>query len=187
MSERSLGSPERPPYPAPQGPGRPESGEPEPVGLGRARTLARLMDSSIPVPFTGRSFGLDALLGLVPGLGDAAGAAIAAYIVGVGVRLGVPKSLLFRLLGNVVVEAVGGTVPGLGDLFDAAWKANVRNVALLEAHVANPDRSRRAGRVLLVTVGAVFLVFLGATVWLSFRLGRWLFGLLPFAGAGGSL
>ncbi len=140
------------------------------------------MDSSIPVPLTRRTFGLDALLGLVPGLGDAAGAAIAAYIVGVGVRLGASRSLLLRMLGNVALEAALGVVPGLGDLFDAAWKANARNVELLERHVASPDGARRASRALLITGAAGFLLLIGVTAWMSLRAAGWILGLLPIAG-----
>jgi Domain of unknown function (DUF4112) len=103
--------------------------------------LAWVMDSSIPI---GRwRIGLDGIIGLVPGLGDLAGAVISALIVIAGVRAKLPRSAIARMVANVAIEAVVGAVPFLGDLFDMAWKANMRNVAIFrEALHGKRDRRR---------------------------------------------
>ena len=100
--------------------------------LARLRRIARLMDSAVGLPGTRFRLGVDGLLGLAPVAGDAVSAAIALYIVWEARRLGAPPSLVARMLGNVALDAFGGSVPLLGDLFDVAFKANVRNVDLLE-------------------------------------------------------
>ena len=100
--------------------------------------LAWLLDSAIVVPGTRFRVGLDALIGLIPGLGDLIGTALSAYIVAAAARRGLPRSVLLRMAFNVGLEAVVGVVPILGDLFDAAWKANQRNMALLRQYAAVP-------------------------------------------------
>lgn len=146
--------------------GRPSSDE-----LQGARALARLLDASMRVPGTRWRFGLDALLGLVPGVGDVSGALISGYFLLQGARVGVSRWTLLRMAGNVAVETVVGAVPVLGDLFDAAWKANLRNMRLLEEHMAAPTRTERASRgwVLGVLAGlAVLLLAAGAlAVWVA--------------------
>jgi hypothetical protein len=108
-----------------------------PDTLARARTLTRLLDSAARVPGTGIRFGLDPILGLVPGLGDVAGAALAGYMVLLGARAGASRTTIVRMIANVAIDAVGGTVPLLGDAFDVAFKANSRNLALLERTLGN--------------------------------------------------
>ena len=145
-----------------------------PTSVVHARRLAVLTDRAVRVPFTRFEFGLDALLGLMPGAGDATGALLSAYIVVVASRSGVSGPTLLRMLGNIGLETLVGLVPLLGDLFDAGWKANVRNVALLDQHLAAPDDQRRASAIL---VGGVFggLVLLGGfAVWSTLWILRWL-------------
>jgi len=113
--------------------------------LQRLRGLAWLLDNSIPLP-GGYRIGIDALIGLVPGLGDAAGALISAYIVNEARSLGAPRSVLLRMMGNVMIETVFGSIPFAGDLFDAAFKANSRNLALLAKYQLDPVGSRRSSR-----------------------------------------
>jgi len=103
--------------------------------LARIRRLAWLLDSSMRLPGTRFRFGLNSLVGLTPAAGDAAMAAISLYIVYEAYQLGLPKSQLARMLGNVAVETVAGSVPLLGDVFDATFKANLRNIALIDAHI----------------------------------------------------
>ncbi|MBF5041822.1 DUF4112 domain-containing protein [Aggregicoccus sp. 17bor-14] len=146
--------------------------------LRQVQKLAYLLDSSIPLP-GGASVGWDAIIGLVPGLGDGAGAVLSTFIVMQAARLGAPGSVLLRMVGNVGIEALVGAVPFLGDLFDAAFKANVRNVRLLEQHLAAPGAARRASfgwlvgiAALLVGVlvlGAVLAVVLLAALWRAVR------------------
>lgn len=111
----------------------------------RLRSLAWLLDNSIPLP-GGYRIGLDPLIGLVPGLGDALGALISAYIVNEARSLGAPGSVLLRMMGNVMIETMVGAIPFAGDLFDAAYKANTRNLALLARYQLDPIGSRRSSR-----------------------------------------
>ena len=101
----------------------------------RLEQLARAMDSMFALPGTSFRIGLDGIIGLIPGIGDTAGAAIALYLVYAAHRLGAPKSLIARMLWNVGIDTVIGAVPVAGDLFDFAWKANRRNMDLLRRHL----------------------------------------------------
>ncbi|MDN5848035.1 MAG: DUF4112 domain-containing protein [Nitrococcus sp.] len=100
--------------------------------LRRLRRMARLLDSRFQIPGTRWRFGLDAVIGLVPGVGDTVSAALSLWIIAEARRLGVPSGILRKMLLNLGVDAVAGSVPILGDAFDAGFKANLRNLALLE-------------------------------------------------------
>ena len=102
--------------------------------LRRLERFAHLSDSAYRIPIIGRRIGLDGLVGLVPGIGDGVTALAALYPLIEAWRLGVPKALLLRMLGNIGADSVLGAVPIAGDLFDFAFKANRRNVALLRRH-----------------------------------------------------
>jgi hypothetical protein len=134
--------------------------------LSRARTIARLLDSAVGVPGTRVRFGLDPVLGLVPGLGDLAGMALSSYLVVLGGQLGAPRIVLVRMLGNIALDTVGGMVPVIGDLFDVAWKSNMRNVALLERAIGEPSAARRASwlTVLGILVALALLAAAGIAV-----------------------
>jgi hypothetical protein len=137
--------------------------------LARARTLTRLLDSAARVPGTGVRFGLDPVLGLIPGLGDIAGAVLAGYLVVLAQRLGASRAVVLRMLANVAVDTVGGTVPLLGDLFDVAFKSNTRNLALLERVVERPADTTRASRfVVVATIAGITLLVAGALVLVVF-------------------
>ena len=139
---------------------------PEPADpLARARTLARLLDSAVRVPGTGIRFGADAVIGLIPGLGDIGGAALAGYLVILAQRLGVPRSVVLRMLANVAVDTLGGTVPLIGDLFDVAYKSNLRNVALLERALERPAATTRTSRLMVAgTILGIALLVAGGLV-----------------------
>lgn len=107
----------------------------------RLTRLARMMDSSIRIPIIGRRIGWDAIIGLIPGIGDFAGAVISGYIVLGAIRLGAPRGLVARMIGNVGLETLIGAVPVLGDVFDMAFRANLRNVALLDKHLESVTQS----------------------------------------------
>jgi hypothetical protein len=96
--------------------------------------LSRLLDVAFSVPGTNIRFGVEAILRLVPGIGDVAASALSVWLVYEAFHLGVPNSLLVRMIGNVVVEGAAGAVPVAGDLFDMGWRANRRNVRLLREH-----------------------------------------------------
>jgi hypothetical protein len=133
--------------------------------LAGPRTVARLLDSAARVPGTSVRVGLDPLIGLVPGLGDVAGALLSGYIVFAGARLGAPPSVVWRMLLNVAIDTVVGSVPLLGDVFDAGWKSNVRNVELLERFLEEPRAAVAGSRfVVLGTVAVLALLAVaGAT------------------------
>jgi hypothetical protein len=109
----------------------------------RLRRLAWLLDAALRIPGINRRIGLDGIVGVVPGVGDAATALLSLYIVLEARRLGLPKAALGRMLGNVAVDALIGAVPVLGDLFDVVWKANLRNIEIIDAHMAGGKEERR--------------------------------------------
>lgn len=106
------------------------------LALQRMRSLAKMMDAAYRIPGTNFRFGWDAVLGLIPGVGDLAAGVVSASIVGYAVKMGVRKRTLARMLANMGVDMTVGAVPLLGDLFDAGFKANLRNVALLERELS---------------------------------------------------
>ena len=114
--------------------------------LRRLRSLAWLLDNSIALP-GGFRVGLDAVIGLIPGVGDAIGGLISAYLINEARMMGAPRSVLLRMTGNVLLETIIGVVPFAGDLFDAAYKANTKNLALLERYEIDPTGSRRSSRL----------------------------------------
>jgi len=102
--------------------------------LRRLSYIAALMDTAVGIPLTRLRIGADSVLGLVPGIGDAAGVLVSLYLVNEARRLGLPRDTLARMLANVGVDFVGGAVPLLGDLFDVYFKSNKRNVDLVLDH-----------------------------------------------------
>jgi hypothetical protein len=103
--------------------------------LKRIKRLAWLVDAAFVIPGTTFRFGLNSLIGLAPGAGDAVLGVVSLYIIQQAAQLGVPRHLLMQMIGNVVLEVVVGSVPVLGDLFDVALKANLRNIRILEDHL----------------------------------------------------
>jgi len=144
----------------------------------RARALARALDSAVRIPGTNIRFGLDALLGLVPGLGDVAGAAMGSYLVLLGSRLGAPKPVLARMVLNVALDALAGVIPVAGDLFDVAWKANMRNMALLERYMDQPAATRKSSRAFVLAIVAALALLAVGGVFLAIVIVRWLIGAL---------
>jgi Domain of unknown function (DUF4112) len=132
----------------------------DPREVERLRSLTRLLDSAIAIPGTRYRFGLDALIGIVPGIGDVIGAIFSSYIILQAARLGASKPTLIRMMGNVALDTIVGGIPFLGDLFDAGWKANTRNLQLLEGHLQRPATTARTSRrvLLLVVLGLVLLL-----------------------------
>jgi hypothetical protein len=107
--------------------------------------LARWMDSVFVIPGTPIRFGLDALIGLIPGLGDTITSFVSLYILKVASVRGVPRVVLVRMALNIAVDYLLGSVPVVGDAFDIYWKANLKNVELLRRHsLADPSNERRA-------------------------------------------
>ena len=109
--------------------------------LKRVRLLSRLLDEQFRIPGTTQRIGLDGLLGLIPGVGDAAGALLSTYILYEAIRLGTPTSVLLRMVANIGIDTVVGAIPVVGDIFDIVWKANKKNAALLQAYLASQRTS----------------------------------------------
>lgn len=128
----------------------------------RLERLAWLLDESFTLPGTNRRFGIDPLLGLIPGVGDLVGAGLSLYVIAEAARLGAPRGLLGRMVGNMAVEAIVGLVPVAGDLFDFYWKANSRNRDLLAAHIDGqlqpPPLKRRSWLVPVLLIAILILL-----------------------------
>lgn len=138
----------------------------------RLNFLAWLLDSSIPIPGTHLTVGLDAVIGLLPFIGDLIGVALSSYILAEANRMGVGRAILMRMAFNVAIDGVVGIVPVLGDAFDAAWKANQKNVRLLNAWAERPHRTRRASGLFLAGLTAALIAFFGACAFLTYHLVR---------------
>ncbi|MGE3990140.1 DUF4112 domain-containing protein [Pseudorhodoplanes sp.] len=108
--------------------------------IARIDRLASLLDTRFVIPFTKFRFGADSLIGLAPGLGDVVTTALSLYIVYEAHKLGAPKTVLARMLGNVAIDGMVGAVPVAGDVFDVMFRANRRNVRILREHL---DRAGR--------------------------------------------
>lgn len=134
------------------------------LAIDHLRRFAYWLDEGIRVPGTRIRIGLDPILGLVPGVGDAAGAILAAAILVEAVRRKVTRFTFLRMAANIALDAVIGAVPVLGDIFDAAWKANLRNLSLLERSRAAPSEAARADRFLVLAVGGMLLLLSTALV-----------------------
>lgn len=144
--------------------------------LRRARVVASVLDDAIRVPGTNIRFGLDPIIGLVPGLGDLLGGVASVYIILEAARAGAPASVLSRMALNVGIDTVVGALPIVGDLFDFAWKSNARNVRLFTRHVEAPAATRRASVALVaLLIAAIAVVAVGVT-WLTVLLFRRLLG-----------
>jgi hypothetical protein len=148
--------------------------------LQRLRAIARLFDQAFALPGTRYRFGVDALFGLVPGLGDLVGAVVAAYALHVARTLRVPAAIQLHMLGNIAIDALVGSIPLLGDLFDFVFKAQTRNMALLDRWLASPAATeRRSRRGLILVPLVIFSVFIALTVagfWMLYQFFTWLAG-----------
>lgn len=129
-----------------------------------AHRLAGLLDDAFTVPGTNLRVGLDGLIGLIPGVGDVIGAALSTLVIALSARAGAPRPVLARMAGNVLIETVVGLVPVLGDLFDFAWKANRKNVELLDAVLRDPDRTARRSTGWLIAGAVAVLLFVAGIV-----------------------
>ena len=136
--------------------------------------LAWLMDNSFRVPGTQMRFGVDGLIGLIPGIGDAIGALISSHIMSEAAQLGVPKSILLKMAFNVGLDALLGIIPVVGDVSDFVWKANQRNVKLLSDYLEQPEKTVTYSRFFVGMIGVLVIdvvVLIGA---FGFLVMRWL-------------
>lgn len=153
--------------------------------LNRLRRISKLLDNAVSIPGTKISFGLDPILGLLPGGGDTVTGGISAYIVVEAARMGIPHEILWKMVGNILIDSFAGTVPVVGDLFDVGWKSNVKNIELLEKHldqhsgIAEDSRNNAKNNTLFIIglIAVLTLIVLGfATI--AFFTVTWFWGLV---------
>jgi Domain of unknown function (DUF4112) len=150
----------------------------QPAGLKHLAALSYLLDRAFRIPGTQWRFGLDALIGLVPGLGDVVGSLVGAYSLWIARRLGAPAAVQARMVMNLAIDGIVGLVPFLGDLFDFAFKANSRNQALLVQWLQSPHQTRRSSWVVLAAGLVVLLALLGGAVWILVSAVQWVVALM---------
>ena len=140
--------------------------------------LALILDQFLRLPGTKFRFGLDPIIGLIPGIGDTASAMISALSLVYAARCGVPKPLLARMSVNILLNEIIGIIPGVGDAFSFWFKSNQRNYELLQRHMAAPARSRKSDWVFIAIVLGLLFVIVCAGVLVSLFVLQQLFQIL---------
>jgi hypothetical protein len=139
--------------------------------------LSRWMDAQFEIPGLGIRFGLDAILGLIPGIGDTLTSLVSFYILSAGVRLGIPKITMARMGLNIAIDWILGSIPLVGDLFDVAWKSNTLNVELIRRHIAsggNERRARASDWLFVIGIMLALLAVLAASIAVAWSILAWL-------------
>jgi hypothetical protein len=136
--------------------------------------LADLMDSRFSLPGTRFRFGLDPILGLIPGVGDAVSLAISGLLISYMYRQGASRKALIKMIGNVLLDAIIGSIPILGNIFDFAYKANDRNIRIMKEHYQQ-GKHQGSGTGTLILIGVLIFTFIGLIIWGTWELVEWLF------------
>jgi hypothetical protein len=127
--------------------------------------LSRYLDGLFRVPGTGWRFGLDALIGLIPNVGDTITFLPSMYILFSGVRYGVPKITLFRMALNIAIDYLVGSIPVIGDAFDFVWKSNKRNMDLIRSRATGRDQGTTGDYLFIFgLIGGLFLLLIGSII-----------------------
>ncbi|MEG5036698.1 DUF4112 domain-containing protein [Microcoleus sp. AT3-D2] len=145
------------------------------ASLRRLRRISHVLDNAIPIPGTKYRIGLDPILGLIPGGGDLISSIFAGYVVFKSAQMGVPQETLVKMAANIVFDTVAGTVPVAGDLLDVAWKANVKNIELLDAHLGSPEQGKKADWLFVAALLLGLILIVGGVIFLSVMLFAWVF------------
>jgi hypothetical protein len=130
--------------------------------------IAFIMDDFLRIPGTRFRFGLDPIIGLLPGIGDTGSAIVSALTLIVAARRGIPKILLARMSLNILINEIVGIIPGVGDAFSFWFKSNARNYELLRSHAAIPARSRKSDWIFLIAILAVLFLIVCTGLLVSF-------------------
>jgi len=131
----------------------------------RLKLLSERLDDSIKIPGTNQKIGIDAVVGIIPILGDFIGVIFSVYIMYSGIKMGVSSKIVKKMAANIAIEFIIGSIPIIGDIFDALWKANKRNVELIEeATIENQENYNYLIIASLIVLLSLILVILG---WLS--------------------
>ena len=134
----------------------------------RLKRLSHNLDEAFTIPGTERKIGIDPIIGLIPGGGDLIGGALSIYIMHAGIRMGMPRSVIIRMFGNIALEFIIGCIPIIGDLFDAMWKSNQRNVKLIEDSIISEEKNTIFGYFLIgVLIKTLVTVILLAIIAVS--------------------
>ena len=136
--------------------------------------ITHLMDSKFRVPGTQFRFGIDPILGLIPGLGDATSLAISGSLIYYMAKFGASKKLVYMMIGNVVLDATIGSIPILGNIFDFTYKANQRNIRMLRRY-HQEGKYRGSGKGVLLTIVAVFVGLVSLVLYGTWELAEYLF------------
>ena len=132
----------------------------------RLKLLSERLDNSIKIPGTNQKIGIDAIIGLIPILGDFIGVIFSTYIMYSGIKMGVPSKIAQKMAANIAIEFVLGSIPIIGDIFDALWKANKRNVELIEKTTIENQENYRLNYLimasLIILILGLILAILGS-------------------------
>jgi len=132
----------------------------------RLKLLSERLDDSIKIPGTNQKIGIDAIVGIIPILGDFIGIIFSTYIMYSGIKMGVSSKIVKKMATNIAIDFIIGSIPIIGDIFDALWKANKRNVELIEeATIENQENYRLNYLImasLIILILCLILVFLGS-------------------------
>ena len=132
----------------------------------RLKLLSERLDNSIKIPGTNQKIGIDAIIGIIPILGDFIGAIFSTYILYSGIKMGVSSKIVKKMAANIAIEFIIGSIPIIGDIFDALWKANKRNVELIEEATLENQENYRLNYLimasLIIIILGLILVFLGS-------------------------
>lgn len=145
-----------------------------------AATLARLLDSAIPLP-GGFRIGLDGIIGLIPGIGDAITGLFSLLILQEAYKRRVPKMILVRMALNILIDTLLGAIPIIGDIFDFFWKANTKNIQLLNDYTYSPQRTYRKATFASVLMLMGVVVALCMVGWLAWSIGQLLWSVIATA------
>ena len=137
--------------------------------LAHVRRLAKLMDAQFSIPGTNYRFGLDGILGLIPGAGDLSTFAVSGYMLMIMARNGASGYVLSRMVVNILIDAAIGSIPLIGDIFDFAFKANLRNLRLMEEHYAE-GRHRGSAMKVIIPVLIIVGLIIAAIIYGMYRL-----------------
>ncbi|MEN9519219.1 MAG: hypothetical protein RLZZ381_1807 [Cyanobacteriota bacterium] len=138
------------------------------------RRFSQLLDNAIPIPGTPYRIGIDPILGLLPGGGDTLTGALSAYIIVEAAQMGLPRQVIGQMVANLLLDSVIGIVPVLGDLFDLGWKANVRNIALLNQHLPQTQDHPKSDRLFVIGLTLLLVGIVMGFATLTVVLIRWL-------------
>jgi len=150
-----------------------ETNLPDKPELNLLKQYAKLLDSKFRFPGTDITFGIDPLIGMIPGVGDIVGYGFSVVLLISAFRKGVKGEVLIKMLGNIGLDTLIGMVPVLGTIFDFVYKANDRNYQLLNEFVEE-DKHAGSGWPYIIAIVAILIVFLIGLFWLAFSIGKWI-------------